>query len=77
MEVFRAGGATETMVKDVFSRFGKVTNVQVKYEMFGDKKMSRGYGFVFFSEEDAAHRAVAENVVSFMGKGVVVKRTVF
>ena len=34
------------------------------------------YGFVFFSEEIGADRALAKKVVSFMGKEVEVKRAV-
>ena len=77
-EVFVGGvpdGATETLLKEVFSRFGEVTHAKIIYHhnQIGTK-ISRGFGFICFSKEDAAERAIAEHSVSLMGTEIEIKR---
>ena len=77
-EVFVGGlpdDATETLLKEGFSRFGEVNHAKIIYHhsQIGIK-ISRGFGFICFSNEDAAERAIAEHSVTLMGTEIEIKR---
>lgn len=51
------GGATEDEIKEVFSKYGKVTRVNLPLTLAGRNK---GFAFLDFSTKEEAERAVAE-----------------
>lgn len=53
-----AWSATDESVRELFERFGEVTEVTVVRD--GDTGRSRGFGFVTFADDSAAETAMAE-----------------
>ncbi len=59
MSVFGLGMHTnERDIKDVFSKYGRVTDVKIIYD--GKTGRSRGFGFIYFNKADDASSAKEE-----------------
>ncbi|XP_054160853.1 heterogeneous nuclear ribonucleoprotein 27C-like isoform X2 [Oppia nitens] len=74
-KVFLGGlppNVNETVLRDYFSKFGKVIEVVIMYDQ--EKKKTRGFGFLSFDSEDTIDKVVKEHFVSIGGKQVEVKR---
>eukprot|EP00096_Caligus_rogercresseyi_P004998 TRINITY_DN1977_c0_g1_i1.p1 TRINITY_DN1977_c0_g1~~TRINITY_DN1977_c0_g1_i1.p1 ORF type:complete len:437 (+),score=124.52 TRINITY_DN1977_c0_g1_i1:356-1666(+) len=63
---------TETDLRNFFSRYGEVCEIIIMYDQ--EKKKSRGFGFLSFSDDQAVNRACAEHFVNIQNKQVEIKR---
>ncbi|CAB4056074.1 MSI [Lepeophtheirus salmonis] len=64
---------TETDLRNFFfPRYGEVCEVIIMYDQ--EKKKSRGFGFLSFSDDQAVNRACAEHFVNIQNKQVEIKR---
>lgn len=59
---------TETDLRNYFSKYGEVCEVVIMYDQ--EKKKSRGFGFLSFTEELSREQAVAEHFVNIQNKQV-------
>lgn len=50
-------GTTEDALENLFSKFGEVVSVTIKRDSFSE--LSKGFGFVEMTDDDAAMRAVS------------------
>lgn len=64
-----AEDVTEDLLRDKFSRFGKVTSVVI---MKNDMGKSKGFGFVNFESPEAAKKAVKALNGSLLGKHLLI-----
>ena len=74
-QVFLGGlpsSITETDLRSFFSQFGEVCEVVIMYDQ--EKRKSRGFGFLSFTDDASCTRAVAERYVTLQNKKVEVKR---
>lgn len=68
-----ATSISETQLKEHFSRFGEITEVRIITDPF--TKASRGFGFVTFSTDEEAEKAISGmNGEDLEGKVVVVEK---
>jgi RNA recognition motif-containing protein len=65
--------ASDNELKDLFSRYGEVTKVNIVKDKM--TRRSKGYGFVEFASDSDANNAVNElNGKEFMGRNLVVNQ---
>ncbi|XP_076337497.1 uncharacterized protein LOC143239828 isoform X1 [Tachypleus tridentatus] len=62
---------TETMLREFFSKYGKVMEVVIMYDQ--ERKKSRGFGFLSFEKEEYVHRVCADHYVTINGKQIECK----
>ncbi|KAI0215326.1 Heterogeneous nuclear ribonucleoprotein 27C [Lamellibrachia satsuma] len=60
---------TESLLKEVFSRYGSVADVVIMYDQ--QKHRSRGFGFLTFENEEDVERVCSDHFVQINGKQVV------
>lgn len=63
---------TETDLRMVFGRFGKVMEVVIMYDQ--ERKKSRGFGFISFESDACVDRAAQLHYITIHGKQVEIKR---
>ncbi|KAK2181235.1 hypothetical protein NP493_405g03022 [Ridgeia piscesae] len=63
---------TESLLKDVFSRYGNVADVVIMYDQ--QKHRSRGFGFLTFESEEDVERVCSDHFVQINGKQVECKK---
>lgn len=65
--------ASDNELKDLFSRFGEVTKINIVKDKM--TRRSKGYGFVEFASDSDANNAINElNGKEFMGRNLVVNQ---
>ncbi|MFN6081907.1 MAG: RNA recognition motif domain-containing protein, partial [Bacteroidota bacterium] len=65
--------ASDNELKDLFSRYGEVTKVNIVKDKM--TRRSKGYGFVEFASDSDANNAINElNGKEFMGRNLVVNQ---
>lgn len=65
--------ASDNELKDLFSRYGEVTKVNIVKDKM--TRRSKGYGFVEFTSDSDANNAINElNGKEFMGRNLVVNQ---
>lgn len=65
---------TEQELKQLFERFGTVSNVKIIFDR--ETQRSKGYGFIEMPDEDEAAVAIEElNNFSLHGRNIVVKKS--